>query len=260
MTLATLPVTNLSFLNALTSFLLVALALTSPPRGSDLRILLIEDTKDVADAVAKTLQRAGYACDTAGSVAEANDYLSVQTYDLVILDIHLPDGDGRAILWQLRRAEVRTPVLMLTAEVEIETRVATLDAGADDYLVKPFDLRELEARVRVLTRRDAGAGTSKLRLGRLVFDTAGQNVHVGDVPLSLKRREMTLLLQLMTNSGRIVSKEKLFDSLYSFDDVEVSINAVELYIARLRKALDGSGVVIETHRGLGYRLSPEDGR
>lgn len=225
-----------------------------------MRILLIEDTKDVADAVVKTLQRAGFACDMAATLAEAQDFLCVQTYDLVILDIHLPDGDGRTVLSRLRRSELRTPVLMLTAEVEIETRVATLDAGADDYLVKPFDLRELEARVRVLTRRDTGGGTSRLRVGRLEFDTAGQSVRLGETPILLKRREMTLLLQLMTNAGRIVSKEKLFDSLYSFDDVEVSINAVELYIARLRKKLDKSGVMIETHRGLGYRLIAQDAR
>ncbi|WP_102106693.1 response regulator [Oceaniglobus roseus] len=220
-----------------------------------MRVLVVEDAADVAEAVAAALGRAGYACDIAGDLAAARDHVGVQGYDVVVLDINLPDGDGRDFLRSLRRGGNRVPVLMLTARIEVSARVDALDDGADDYLVKPFDLRELEARVRALTRREAGRVEARLRLGAIDYDPSAQVVRVGGKPLPLTRREMALLSLLMGHPGHILSKERLFDGLFSFADSEVGVNAVELYIARLRKKLAGSGAVIETHRGLGYRIA-----
>lgn len=219
-----------------------------------MRLLLVEDTADVAEAIAASLARAGYACDVAGDLAAAEAHVAVQGYDIIVLDINLPDGDGRSFLRALRRRGERTPVLMLTARFEVPARVDALDDGADDYLVKPFDLREMEARVRALTRREAGRVETRVRLGAMEFDPGAQVVRVRGNAVSLTRRELTLLSMLVGRPGHILSKERLFDGLFSFADGEVGVNAVELYIARLRKKLAGSGAVIETHRGLGYRM------
>ncbi|WP_099824801.1 response regulator [Oceaniglobus indicus] len=219
-----------------------------------MRLLLVEDTADVAEAIAASLARAGYACDIAPDLAAAEAHVAVQQYDIVVLDINLPDGDGRAFLRARRRAGDRTPVLMLTARFEVAARVDALDDGADDYLVKPFDLRELEARVRALTRREAGRIEARMRLGALEFDPGAQLARVRGKAVALTRRELALLSMLIGHPGHILSKERLFDGLFSFDEGEVGVNAIELYIARLRKKLGGSGVSIETHRGLGYRM------
>ena len=223
-----------------------------------MRVLIVEDAADVAEAVAASLARSGFVCDTAADIAHATDFLEAQSFDVLVLDINLPDGDGRDFLRNLRRSGNRTPVLMLTARFDVLSRVGALDEGADDYLVKPFDLRELEARLRVLTRRNRGLADSQLALGRLVIDTAGQTVRCDGDLLSMTRREMALLNLLVGHPGQIMSKERLFDGLFSFDNADVGLNTVELYVARLRKKLAGAGVTIETHRGLGYRLDTRD--
>lgn len=223
-----------------------------------MRVLIVEDAADVAEAVAASLARAGFACDIAADVAHAAGFIQAHEFDVLVLDINLPDGDGRDFLRKLRRDGVRTPVLMLTARFDVSTRVDALDEGADDYLVKPFDLRELEARVRVLTRRNRGMADSQLALGRLVLDTAGQTVRCDGDLVAMTRREMALLNLLAAHRGQIMSKERLFDGLFSFDSADVGLNTVELYVARLRKKLAGAGVAIETHRGLGYRLDVRD--
>ncbi|WP_375689346.1 response regulator [Pseudooceanicola sp. LIPI14-2-Ac024] len=223
-----------------------------------MRVLIIEDTADVGDAVVASLERAGFACDLAPTLEEAADFLAVQTYDALVLDISLPDGDGRGLLKRLRARGDGTPVLILTAEFEVEARVEALNSGADDYLVKPFDLRELEARLRVLIRRETGRSNSQMRLADLVFDPAARVVRIGDAPVHMTRREMTLLNLMMSHRGQILSKERLFEGMFSFDRAEVGTNTVELYIARLRKKLAGSQARIETHRGLGYRMDAED--
>ena len=143
---------------------------------------------------------------------------------------------------------------MLTAQFSVEDRVGALDEGADDYLVKPFDLRELEARLRALTRREAGRAENRVRLGSLDFDAGAQSLRVGGAAVTATRRELALLNLLIANRGRIMPKERLFDGLFGFENADVGTNTIELYVARLRKKLSGSGVVIETHRGLGYRL------
>lgn len=222
-----------------------------------MRLLLVEDTSDVAEAISASFERAGIACDIAATLADAQACIDVQQYDVIVLDIHLPDGLGTDLLLQLRRQRDTTPVIMLTAQFAVDDRVTALDQGADDYLVKPFDLRELEARVRALLRRDQGEKSAELALGSLVFDPAAKTVRVNEDPVSLTRREMALLHILMRNRGKVISKERLFDGLFSFADADVGLNAVELYIARLRKKLAKSDVAIETLRGLGYRLDTD---
>ncbi|HSF91733.1 MAG TPA: response regulator transcription factor [Paracoccaceae bacterium] len=223
-----------------------------------MRLLLLEDTPDVAEAVVASFARSGAAVDHAASVADARDLLAVQSYEVLVLDINLPDGSGTDLLAELRRAGNTVPVLMLTAQFEVEDRVAALDSGADDYLVKPFDLRELEARVRALARREGSEKSGAMTLGRLSFDPAARMAQIDDADIALTRRELSLLETLLRNHRRVMSKERIFDSMFSFDDSEVGLNAVEIYIARLRKKLDGSGVAIRTLRGLGYQLVTTD--
>lgn len=224
-----------------------------------MRVLIVEDTADLGEAVAAGLGRAGFACDLVPSVAEAEDHAAVQSYDAIVLDINLPDGDGRDVLRALRRRGDRTPVLMLTAELAVTARVDALDEGADDYLVKPFDPRELEARLRVLIRRGTGRAENRITLAGLEFDPAARTVRLRGELVQLTRREMALLNLMLTHRGQILSKDRLFDGLFSFDAADVGTNTVELYVARLRKKLAGSGVRIQTHRGLGYCLDAADG-
>jgi len=147
---------------------------------------------------------------------------------------------------------------MLTARREIDDRVAALDLGADDYLVKPFDLRELEARVRVLFRRASPDRGGTTKLGNLLFDPAGRTVTIGDTPVQLTRREFSLLEILIANRGRVISKERIHERMFSFNDDEVGLNTVEIYMTRLRKKLDGSRITIRTLRGLGYQLAVDE--
>lgn len=219
-----------------------------------MRLLLVEDAQDMAEAIMIRLARSGMACDLAGSLDEARGYLDVQRYDVIVLDINLPDGLGTELLARLRAGGDRTPVLMLTALFSVDDRVSALNLGADDYLVKPFDHRELEARLQALYRRESGQKGEEILLGDLCFNPTAQTASVKGQPLQLARREFTLLSLLIRNRGKIMSKERLFEGLFSFDDADVGLNAIELYIARLRKKLSGAGVSIETQRGLGYRL------
>lgn len=219
-----------------------------------MRVLLVEDTWDVSDAISASFARVGIACDIAASVQDAQDHLAVQRYDVLVLDINLPDGLGTTILHDLRRGGDATPVLILTAQFSIDDRVSALNDGADDYLVKPFDLRELEARVRALARRDQSQKGTEIQIGGLVFDAAARSLRIGGRGVAMTRRELALLGILIGNRGKVLSKERLYDGLFSFDDSDVGLNAVELYIARLRKKIAGSGTAIETLRGLGYRF------
>jgi two-component system response regulator TctD len=218
------------------------------------RVLLVEDTEDVADAIATSFVRRGDAIDCVDTVEAARETLAVNDYEVIILDINLPDGLGTDILKGLRRQRKPTPVLMLTARMAVEDRVAALDIGADDYLVKPFDLRELQARVRALGRRAGPDRSGIIEFGRLTLDPAGRVASCDGAPLSLTRREFSLLEVLMVNRTRVMPKERLFDRIFSLDDEEIGLNAIETYVARLRRKLDGTGVAIRTLRGLGYQL------
>ena len=219
-----------------------------------MRVLIVEDAADVAEAVAARLARSGMACDVAGTATEAEDFLHVQRYDAIVLDINLPDRHGTDLLRDLRARGNRTPVLMLTALFSVDDRVSALNLGADDYLVKPFDQRELDARLRALMRRDADQKTDAVSLGPLTFSAATQTATLDGAALDLTRREAALLGLLLRQPGTPVSKQRLYEGLFAFDDADVGLNAIELYIARLRKRLVASPVRIETQRGIGYRI------
>lgn len=222
-----------------------------------MRILLLEDAADVAEAIVTRFVRRGDAIDHAATVAEASDQIAVQDYDVAILDIGLPDGSGIEVLGALRAEGKPTPILILTARNAVDDRVSALDSGADDYLVKPFDLRELEARVRALIRRTAGDHTGTIAFGDIVFDPAACSVAVDGEPVSLTRREFTLLEIMLANRGRVIPKERILERMFAFREDDVGVNTVELYVARLRRKLEHSCVAIRTLRGLGYQLVAE---
>lgn len=223
-----------------------------------MRVLMVEDAVDLAEGVIAGLARAGITCDLAENLAAARDFHAVQKYDALVLDINLPDGSGRSLLRDIRAAGDRTPVLMLTALLSVDDRITTLDLGADDYLVKPFDQRELEARLRALVRRDADHKGETIELGPLAFAPASQSATLDGRRLDLTRREAALLGTLIRHPGQFMTKARLYDSLFGFSDADVGENAIELYIARLRKKLAGSPVVITTRRGVGYGIALDD--
>jgi two-component system, OmpR family, response regulator TctD len=218
-----------------------------------MRILLVEDTVDVGEAIAARFERIGHTVDWETDGGVADEVLKIQAYDLLILDVNLPALDGFSILKRLRQRKSKTPVLVLTARSQVDDRVDALDLGADDYLVKPFDYRELEARARALLRRSAGESTNHLVCGQVTIDRGSRAVAINGTPVDLTRRELTLLEILTARPGRIFGKDELVDQLFGFDD-EPSSNAVEQYVARLRKKLVGSGAEIRTLRGLGYQI------
>lgn len=222
-----------------------------------MRVLMVEDTVDLAETVVTRLGKAGITCDHADCLEAARDFRAVQSYDAVVLDINLPDGSGRTFLREMRAGGDRTPVLMLTALVSVDDRVAALDLGADDYLVKPFDQRELEARLRALVRREAEQKGDQITLGPLTFSPSEKGATLDGTRLDLTLREATLLETLLRHTGQNLSKQRLYDSLFGFEDADVGVNAIELYIARLRKKLAGSGVSITTQRGVGYRIDTD---
>lgn len=221
-----------------------------------MRILLVEDTPDLAEAIVERLQADGHAPDWLENGKQAATVLAHQSYALVILDLGLPGLDGMQLLRQLRAQQNETPVLVLTARSGIDDRVDALDLGADDYLVKPVNLRELSARCRALIRRNRGESSSVVQYGKLRFDRSAAKVFVGEAMLDLPRRELTVLDLLLSHQGRALSKSQIADQLCSFADTEElpSHNAIELYIGRLRKKLADSGVRIKTLRGIGYLL------
>ena len=218
-----------------------------------MRILIAEDDSLLADALTQSLRQSGYAVDAVSDGLATNTVLRSQEFDLLILDIGLPRMSGLEVLQSLRAQNSRLPVLILTAADSVDQRVKGLDLGADDYMAKPFALSELEARVRALTRRGAGGGSTLLKHGRLVFDQTGRVATVDDRPLELSAREVSLLEILLTRAGRMVNKSQIVDHLCQWGE-EVSSNAIEVYIHRLRKKLEPSGVRIATVRGLGYCL------
>ncbi len=218
-----------------------------------MRILIVEDDPLLADGLTRSLTRADYAIDLVADGGAADAVLATQAFDLVILDLGLPKLDGFEVLKRLRRRGGTTPVLVLTARDTLDDRVKGLDLGADDYLTKPFELPELEARVRALIRRGQSGGASLLTHGPLTLDIAGRRASLDGVPLDLSARELGVLEVLMLRSGRVVSKDQLAEQLYNFDN-DVGANAIEVYMHRLRKKLEPAGISIRTIRGLGYLL------
>lgn len=218
-----------------------------------MRFLLVEDNADLARSIRARLEIEGHPTDHAASLAEAEDHMAVLRYDLILLDITLPDGDGRAFLARHRAARSDTPVIVLTARSAVSDRVDTLDLGADDYLTKPFDFAELQARIRAVLRRRGGAASTVQSFGGLAFDPLASTVTVAGEVRDLRNRELRLLEALLSAPGRILSKEQLCDRLFSYGE-PVSDNAIEVHVARLRKKIEGCEARIETVRGLGYRL------
>jgi two-component system response regulator TctD len=218
-----------------------------------MRILLVEDNLPLAESLAKALAQAGFAVDVMHNGADADHVLHTQDYALVILDLGLPKLDGWEVLKRLRGRQNATPVLILTAHGSVEDRVKGLDLGADDYLAKPFDLNELEARVRALIRRSHGRERAVLECGPLSYDSVGRLFMLAGENLSLTPREHAVLEVLMLLSGKAIDKEALSEKIFGLDESS-SPDAIEIYVHRLRKKLAGSGVSIITLRGLGYLL------
>jgi two-component system response regulator TctD len=222
-----------------------------------MRVLIVEDTPDVGEAIVASLSRAGYAVDWQMTGEGARDALNVQTYDLIILDVMLPDIDGFTLLGEIRSRKIDTAVLVLTARSQVDDRVSALDLGADDYLVKPFDFRELEARARALARRRHGTAVSRLEVGDVVLDQAARLVTVAGQRVDLTRREVALLEVLMARPQRVFSKGDLLNQLFGFGE-DAGENAIELYVARLRRKLGSASMEIKTLRGLGYQAGTVD--
>lgn len=218
-----------------------------------MKILIVEDDRVLADGLMRAMRQAGHTADRTNNGREADIILSGQSYDLVILDLGLPFMDGVQILKRLRKRGNRTPVLILTARDDMEERISGLDAGADDYITKPFNLGEVEARVRVLLRRGQCGGTNEICLGSLSVDTAGKKATIGGRALEVSARELCILEVLLRNIGHVVSKRQLLEKMYGWDE-EVSENAIEVFIHRLRKKMDGAEVSIRNIRGLGYSI------
>jgi DNA-binding response OmpR family regulator len=220
------------------------------------RLLVIEDEPRIAEILKSGLQRAGFAVDVVQLCADAREALALTVYDAAILDLGLPDGDGLDLLAELRSAHNGVPVLVLTARDAVENRVSGLDAGADDYLVKPFATVELIARTKALLRRPGGALGVKLQAGNVVLDTIGRDVRVGELSLQLPRRECTILEHLLRRQGRVVPKTVLEEKLYGIDE-ELESNAVPVHVHHLRRKLQDAQATAEIHtvRGIGYFLT-----
>jgi len=216
-----------------------------------MRILLVEDDPQLGDGLMVGLRQAGYAVDWVKDGVAADHALKTEPFDLLVLDLGLPRLAGLDVLRQLRGRGQSLPVLILTARDATEEKVAGLDAGADDYLVKPITLDELAARIRALTRRAAGNAQPRLRLGELEIDPAAHTVELGGVPLDLPAREYSLLLALAENAGRVLTRAQLESSLYGWRD-EPDSNAIEVHIHHLRKKLGSER--IKTLRGVGYMM------
>ncbi|MEK9969725.1 MAG: response regulator transcription factor [Ferrovibrio sp.] len=221
-----------------------------------MRLLLIEDETALLDLVQRSLVRAGFAVDVAATAEQARDALAASRYDAMILDLGLPDEDGLTILRELRSKRDTTPVLILTARDGVDDRVAGLNSGADDYLLKPFAVDELVARLKALLRRPNGALGMVLEAGNISFDTIGRTVAIDGRAIPLTAREMALLENLLRRVGRVVPKRHLEERIYGFDD-EVTPNSLEVLLHRLRRKLSGSGFSGEIHtvRGVGYLLA-----
>ena len=221
-----------------------------------MRLLLVEDHERFAAFVKEGLEAGGFTVDVVNNAGDGDLAMDAVKYDSVILDLGLPDQDGLELLKSWRDSENMTPVLILTARDAIEDRVKGLNAGADDYMLKPFALEELLARVRALLRRPGGVLGTVLVEGNIEFDTTARELRIAQKTVAISRREMEVLEQLLRRKGRVVPKDVLEDKIYGFDE-EVSSNSVEVHVSRLRKRLQSAGAdaAVHTIRGVGYLLS-----
>jgi DNA-binding response OmpR family regulator len=221
-----------------------------------MRLLAIEDEARIAELLRSAFERAGFVFDSVGTMTEGDRALSSVAYDAVVLDLGLPDGDGLRMLAKIRSAGNRVPVLILTARDAVEDRVGGLDAGADDYLVKPFAVTELISRIKALLRRPGHALGLTLQAGNLAFDTIGRDVRVGATPINMPRHELAILEHLMRRMGRVVPRAVLEEKLYGMDE-PLESNAIPVHVHHLRRKLAevGATPVIHTVRGIGYLLT-----
>jgi two-component system, OmpR family, copper resistance phosphate regulon response regulator CusR len=219
------------------------------------RILVVEDNKHLSDSLRMTLEDDGYAIDTAYDGVDGEEMALMGSYDVIILDIMLPHKDGMAVCRELRNKRINTPVLMLTARDALDDRVNGLDSGADDYLVKPFEVDELRARIRALLRRESSSKSGLLQVGDLSLDPATHAVERAEEPVELTAREYSLLEYFMRHPNHLITREMAESHLWSYDHV-VSSNVVDVYIRRLRRKIDDPHEIklFETVRGAGYRL------
>lgn len=223
-----------------------------------MRVLLVEDDQNTARVVEMALNAEGFNVYVTDMGEEGLDLGKLYDYDAIVLDLNLPDMNGFDVLRKLRAAKVSTPVLILTGQLAIDSKEKGFKTGADDYLTKPFDLPELEARVRALVRRGKFGASPQIVHGRLRFDTVGRRVLVDDKPLDLSARELSMLETLLLNVGRVVSKDHLAEQVRGWGE-EPGANAIEVYIHRLRKKLEPADVTVRTVRGLGYLLDKPSG-
>ena len=218
-----------------------------------MRILLVEDNQALAEGLAAILRGSGYAVDAVADGASAEAVAAAEAYDLVILDLNLPEMDGLDVLRAMRARQNKAAVMILTARGTPEERVKGLDLGADDYMIKPFDISEFEARIRVLLRRHAGLRSSIVSYGGVTFDLNSRTFSSHGTPLDIPAREVALLELLFLRAGKVVSKDAIMRSMTDFDD-DLSANAIEQYVSRLRRRLASHGLTVKTARGIGYYL------
>lgn len=218
-----------------------------------MRILIVEDDRSLARGMEASMVAAGFVLDFVSTGEEAIEVAANEPYNLITLDLGLPDMDGLEVLSSLRRREIRAPILILTARDAVNDRIEGLDRGADDYLSKPFHPREMESRVRALIRRSLGTPDPVLRVGGLRLDRSTRCVVLNDSVVELRRRELAVLETLMGRPGKVVTRQCLTSEVFNFDD-EVAPNALDVYVGRLRRKLMPHGPAIRTVRGLGYML------
>jgi len=221
-----------------------------------MRDLIIEDDKVLTDGLSRYLQQSGYVVDVAANGTAADTMLATEEFGLAILDIGLPGMDGFEVLRRIRRRQTYLPVLVLTARDALEDRVHGLDLGADDYLVKPFALQELEARIRAIIRRGQSPKGTKLSYGALVMDADAKRAWLAESPLRLTAREWLVLEFLVMRAGKIVNKDQIVSAISTWD-ADVSHNALEVHISRLRSKLEPAGLKIHSIRGFGYYLEQQ---
>jgi len=223
-----------------------------------MKILLIEDDAVLADGLIHTLTQSGYDVISSSTGAYAEHLLLAQDFDLIVLDLGLPDMDGLAFLRKIRQKKVPLPILILTARDDINDKIKGIEQGADDYMTKPFELKELEARVQALIRRCYGGFRQDITLGRMVLNTRDNQIMVDGKPFMLSPREYAVLEILLLHAGKVVSKDRFAQRLASEGDAPAD-NAIEVYIHRVRKRIEPYGLSIKTARGLGYMLETVDG-
>jgi two-component system response regulator TctD len=223
-----------------------------------MRVLVVEDAKDMAQVICGHLQDRRIATDCAGTIADAEDHIAVQDYDCIVLDLFLPDGSGLQLLKSLRAKHCRAAILILTVASDLDSKLQGLNYGADDFMVKPFHVSELEARIRAITRRAHGDAQEEITFGDLTLDPVEKVAFIKDESIFFTKKEYSVLETLFKSRKKPVNKQRILERVYAFADSDVNLNAIETYIGRIRKKLAGSNVIVKTLKGIGYQLDIEE--